>query len=80
MADKINGWTDISFIGTMLADSSNHIANIKTPYETVPLYERPAPFHEFFTRIGDRWFSISMISSVSQLASEVALIQRIEHQ
>lgn len=72
MADTINGWADATILGPMLTQGVKHIADVKTKAGIVPLYERPAPFHEFIARVGDRWFSVSMIASVSRLADAVA--------
>ena len=70
--EHINGWADVSLLGGMITRDARHIADVKTSQGIVPLYERPAPFHEFITHVGGRWFSINMISSVTTLASEVA--------
>ena len=77
MADPehIEGWADITALGSMLVNSpgasARHIADVKTKNGIVPLYERPAPFHEFVARVRDQWFSISMIASVARLSDAV---------
>ena len=64
-------WADVTTLGPMLAGLGKHVATIKTSKGNVALHHRGEPFWDFHMKIGERWFSLNLITSVARLADEV---------